>query len=540
MAYPQKLERDADASVKEAVRVLHQGLSVLAGQITATDNNSAHVAAQLTSNWEQMARRLSEMRAELNDCRRVLDDRLSASEKTAHYNSSALEHALDKIEAFAIQRTMDQSELQRQAARQEQLLERLNDTCVRLEKRLPDPNLVPRLEAVEQAIAGSSPLLPALEALSHRLKLLEDDHVSLLSELRGGAIDAVPQAQERASPIEPPAPEQEENDSAAVPAFEDLSIQPMSGPENFLSDARMSAGPTRDASKPRFLFLVSVGVIAVLTLAGGIALHRQAGPKLAIKPAPALHIDSPTAATKAVDHPPAPLTPAVVRKAPVKPVPQDSRAGQQLANRRAPSHDRVQALAAQGNPLALTILGLRAVEGTDGMAVNLPDALKYLTQAAEMGQAVAQYRLGSMYEHGQGVAIDTVKAARWYELSAIQGNRKAMHNLAVYYAANKEMADSARWFAKAAGLGLPDSQFNLAVLYERGDGVPQSLVDSLKWYSIAAASGDAESRTRMVLLQHQLSDADKAAAAKAAQAFHPAPLDRAANVPPQVGELPSG
>ncbi len=61
-------------------------------------------------------------------------------------------------------------------------------------------------------------------------------------------------------------------------------------------------------------------------------------------------------------------------------------------------------LAGQGNPLALTILGFRAVDGTDGAAVNLPDAVKYLTQAAEKGQAVAQYRLGTLYEHGQGVA----------------------------------------------------------------------------------------------------------------------------------------
>ena len=102
------------------------------------------------------------------------------------------------------------------------------------------------------------------------------------------------------------------------------------------------------------------------------------------------------------------------------------------------------------------------------------------------------------------------------------------------------MADSARWFAKAAGLGLPDSQFNLAILYERGDGVPQSLADAFKWYSIAAASGDAESRTRMVLLKNQLTDADKAAATKAAQAFSPSFIDRAANVPPEAGELPSG
>ncbi len=114
---------------------------------------------------------------------------------------------------------------------------------------------------------------------------------------------------------------------------------------------------------------------------------------------------------------------------------------------------------------------------------------------------------------------DLAKAAHWYELSAAQGNRKAMHNLAVFYASRKDMANAARWFAKAAALGLSDSQFNLAVLYERGDGVPQSLVDAFKWYSIAAAAGDVESKARVAALQTQLSEADKAIAAKAVEAF---------------------
>jgi len=99
------------------------------------------------------------------------------------------------------------------------------------------------------------------------------------------------------------------------------------------------------------------------------------------------------------------------------------------------------------------------------------------------------------------------------------------------------MAEAARWFAKAATLGLSDSQFNLAVLYERGDGVPQSLVDAYKWYAIAAAAGDAESKARIGVLQSQLGDADKAAASRAAAAFHVTPLNRSVNVPPEPADL---
>ena len=195
-------------------------------------------------------------------------------------------------------------------------------------------------------------------------------------------------------------------------------------------------------------------------------------------------------------------------------------------------------MANAGNPTALAILGFRAL---DGQPVNMTDAIKFLTQAAEKGQAVAQYRLGTLYERGQGVTADPVKAAHWYELSANQGNRKAMHNLAVSYASGaagkKSMAEAARWFAKAATLGLADSQFNLAVLYERGDGVPQSLLDAYKWYSIAASAGDTESKQRMGVLATQLNDADRAAANKSAATFRAAPLNRNANVPPEPADL---
>jgi len=99
------------------------------------------------------------------------------------------------------------------------------------------------------------------------------------------------------------------------------------------------------------------------------------------------------------------------------------------------------------------------------------------------------------------------------------------------------MTESARWFTKAAALGLSDSQFNLAVLYERGEGVPQSLTDAYKWYAIAAATGDAEAKARMAVLETQLNAADKAADGKTAASFHASPLNRSANVPPEPADL---
>ena len=335
-----------------------------------------------------------------------------------------------------------------------------------------------------------------------------------------------------------------------------------------------------EKARPRYLIPAIVALIVVLAAAAALVLSQRAR---APAPVPAQTAAKPAAPAFSVPNPPssndtqfvvapqageasgnaddfrsqrsepaasdntprtaAPVQQHPVRSAPASPAPDTNNGTNNGGAPRGagPSNDRVAQLANAGNPTALTILGLRALDGTGGAAVNLPDGAKFLTQAAEKGQAVAQYRLGTLYERGQGVPADPVKAAHWYEMAATQGNRKAMHNLAVSYAGGaagkKNMAEAARWFAKAAALGLSDSQFNLAVLYERGDGVPQSLMDAYKWYSIAAASGDSESKTRIGVLQSQLGDADKAAANKSAATFHAAPLNRIANVPPESADL---
>jgi localization factor PodJL len=64
-----------------------------------------------------------------------------------------------------------------------------------------------------------------------------------------------------------------------------------------------------------------------------------------------------------------------------------------------------------------------------------------------------------------------------------------MHNLAVLYAEGAAVKPDYR---SAAEYGVPDSQYNLAILYARGVGVDQNLVESYKWFALAAAQGDAD------------------------------------------------
>ena len=52
-------------------------------------------------------------------------------------------------------------------------------------------------------------------------------------------------------------------------------------------------------------------------------------------------------------------------------------------------------------------------------------ALKEWTPLAKQGNARAQYSLGWMYDNGQGVPQDYVRAHMWYNLSASTGDEDA-------------------------------------------------------------------------------------------------------------------
>lgn len=236
---------------------------------------------------------------------------------------------------------------------------------------------------------------------------------------------------------------------------------------------------------------------------------------------------------------PAEAKPVEVKPAPVKAVPDTTKPAAQQT-----SAQKLTALANGGNVRAEAVLGFSYLDGSNGFSVNEAEGARWLERAADSGDAMAAYRLGTLYERGHGVPTNAAKADQLYGIAAKAGNRKAMHNLAVAFAEGsgvpKNLQQAADWFTKAADLGLKDSQFNLAVLYERGMGVKQSLVDAYKWYAIAAAQGDSESKSRVDALATQISPADKAAAQAAADKFRAKPLNPAANAAPAITDVIGG
>ncbi len=162
--------------------------------------------------------------------------------------------------------------------------------------------------------------------------------------------------------------------------------------------------------------------------------------------------------------------------------------------------------------------GARRIEGHDNAGVEA------LRKSANLGYAPAQFYLAKLYENGEaGLKKDLDEARRWTERAAEGGDKKAMHNLALYYfegtGGGKNTTIAAQWFHRAADLGLVDSQYNLGRLYEEGFGVSQNPAEAYKWYLIAAKGGDAESRASAQRLKRQLSAEAQTAAERAAGTF---------------------
>ncbi len=100
--------------------------------------------------------------------------------------------------------------------------------------------------------------------------------------------------------------------------------------------------------------------------------------------------------------------------------------------------------------------------------------------------AQAWFNLGVIYENGQGIALSKSKAKQSYSRSVELGYAPAMFNLGSLFAQQKDYLNAKLWWEKAAKKNVPEAQYNLATLYEKGWGVEQDPEKAAIWYQRAA------------------------------------------------------
>ncbi|MEP6998155.1 MAG: tetratricopeptide repeat protein [Betaproteobacteria bacterium] len=141
-------------------------------------------------------------------------------------------------------------------------------------------------------------------------------------------------------------------------------------------------------------------------------------------------------------------------------------------------------------------------EGNDAFVKgDYVTALKELRPLAERGNAKAQYRLGRMYEFGQGVAVDKAQALVWLRRSAAQGDSEAQLELGVIYATGDGVKQDDKMavalFQKAATQGEATAQYNLGLMYAKGNGVQKDYPQAVAWFRKAAEQGDVRAQFKM-------------------------------------------
>jgi localization factor PodJL len=190
--------------------------------------------------------------------------------------------------------------------------------------------------------------------------------------------------------------------------------------------------------------------------------------------------------------------------------------------------------AANGNAKAQFVIATRYLNGEQGAPQDDARAAYWFGRSAAQGLAPAQYRLGTLYERGKGVARDINAALGWYERAAGLGNVRAMHNAAVLAASKDgrepDYVKAFKWFSLGAAHGLKDSQFNLAVLLERGLGTKANAKEALFWYSAAASQNDADAAKRAAVLIKALGHTEGLAAKQRLDNWKPETAPDAANV----------
>lgn len=110
-----------------------------------------------------------------------------------------------------------------------------------------------------------------------------------------------------------------------------------------------------------------------------------------------------------------------------------------------------------------------------------------LEPLAAQGEALAAAALAVLHGPAATDAADAEAARRWYETAAAGGVVEAGHDLAaLHYRHGSDPAQAARWWQRGAEAGDPASQYNLALLYLRGEGVAADRNQARAWFARAA------------------------------------------------------
>ena len=132
------------------------------------------------------------------------------------------------------------------------------------------------------------------------------------------------------------------------------------------------------------------------------------------------------------------------------------------------------------------------------------EAINNWQKLAEEGDTNARYALAILYSDAEFVGLCSIKdfcknnykkAQKLYEELYDEGDPRAAYALAEIYDFYWRFNKAFKYYLFAAERGVPEAQYNVANMYERGEGTRKDLVQSVRWYlqcNLSALCGAGE------------------------------------------------
>lgn len=164
-----------------------------------------------------------------------------------------------------------------------------------------------------------------------------------------------------------------------------------------------------------------------------------------------------------------------------------------------------------GNANAMWKLGYCYLFG-NGVEKNNATALKYIRRAADLGNAEAMCCLGQCHCEGMlgwstGIREDFAEAVKWFKKAAAHGHPKAMYLLGSAYkfghGVSVDYEEAAYWFTESAELGDRDAMYSLANCFRKGDGVDTDITEAAYWYEKAAELGNRDAMYNIAICYYK-------------------------------------
>jgi TPR repeat protein len=138
-----------------------------------------------------------------------------------------------------------------------------------------------------------------------------------------------------------------------------------------------------------------------------------------------------------------------------------------------------------GAKAACCALGSMYEQG-NGVAQLDSEAAWWYRNAAELGYAEAQFRLGLMFLEGRGVAPEYAEVEGFYKTIRVMVSlwRKGKPTMHI-----QDNAEVLKWLRLAAEQDHAGAQYRLGEMYLEGRGVKQDKAEAIRWFKLATANG---------------------------------------------------